>query len=483
MQATRNSVLLRHKLHSRSQRDIGMWRLWRFLNACAVGAGDIAALVVAVAVVASLGGQDLTAPHMLPWLILVGVVWLLGAAISHLLPDWGMAPPTQLERLSKLMVIVVVTALASMLLSDWSRPHVPMFMLLSFPLALVMIVATRAVLKSALIRLNVWGVPVAVYGGATTGSMVVQALRTNPGYGYRPVAIFDDDEGIHGLAIHDVPVIGSCAGSIDAPVAILAMPGLQRQQLVEMLDGPLAPYPKVVLIPDLFEIESMWSQTRDFGGVMGLEVSRNLLSAPAQWTKRGLDLLLIIGSAPLWIPLCALVAALIWLEDRTTPVFFQKRVGFQDQPFTAWKFRTMVPNAEAVLKQQLAADPALRAEWEKNYKLRHDPRITRVGRILRRTSLDELPQLINVVLGEMSLVGPRPLPQYHHEQLSSQTQLLRTRVKPGMTGLWQVSGRSEAGNLGMERWDPYYARNWSIWLDLYILIRTAQVVVKGSGAY
>uniref|UniRef100_UPI002869B855 sugar transferase n=1 Tax=Deinococcus sp. TaxID=47478 RepID=UPI002869B855 len=196
-----------------------------------------------------------------------------------------------------------------------------------------------------------------------------------------------------------------------------------------------------------------------------------------------LDILMVTLSAPLWLPVCLLLAGLIWLEDRTTPVFFQKRVGLLDVPFTAWKFRTMVPNAEAVLQQKLATDSALRAEWEANYKLRNDPRITRIGRLLRRTSLDELPQLINVLRGDMSLVGPRPLPQYHHEQLSPQAQKLRLLVSPGMTGLWQVSGRSESGNLGMERWDPYYVRNWSIWLDLYILIRTFSVVLKGSGAY
>ena len=178
-----------------------------------------------------------------------------------------------------------------------------------------------------------------------------------------------------------------------------------------------------------------------------------------------------------------LLGLLIWLEDRTSPVFFQKRVGFENLPFTAWKFRTMVPNAEAVLQQRLASDPQLRAEWERNYKLRHDPRVTRVGRLLRRSSLDELPQLINVLRGEMSLVGPRPLPSYHHDQLTSQTQRLRIMVRPGMTGLWQVSGRSDSGNDGMERWDPYYVRNWSIWLDGYILVQTLRVVFRGSGAY
>ena len=143
----------------------------------------------------------------------------------------------------------------------------------------------------------------------------------------------------------------------------------------------------------------------------------------------------------------------------------------------------MIPNAEAMLRKKLAEDADLRREWEANYKLKNDPRITRVGAILRKTSLDELPQLINVLRGEMSLVGPRPLPYYHHQELNQQTKSLRERVRPGLTGLWQVSGRSDAGTAGMQRWDTYYVRNWSVWLDIVILVRTIQTVIKGGGAY
>jgi lipopolysaccharide/colanic/teichoic acid biosynthesis glycosyltransferase len=143
----------------------------------------------------------------------------------------------------------------------------------------------------------------------------------------------------------------------------------------------------------------------------------------------------------------------------------------------------MVPNAERVLEESLKKDESLRAEWEKNFKLKKDPRITRVGRFLRKTSLDEIPQLVNVLDGTMSLVGPRPLPEYHFTELSPQVRSLRNKVRPGITGLWQVSGRSDSGNEGMEKWDPYYVRNWSIWLDVVILFRTFKAVFFASGAY
>jgi lipopolysaccharide/colanic/teichoic acid biosynthesis glycosyltransferase len=143
----------------------------------------------------------------------------------------------------------------------------------------------------------------------------------------------------------------------------------------------------------------------------------------------------------------------------------------------------MVPNAERVLQKALKNNPALRTEWETHYKLKKDPRITKVGNFLRQTSLDEIPQLLNVLRGNMSLVGPRPLPAYHHEDLPEQVRSLREKVNPGITGLWQVSGRSEAGTAGMEKWDPYYVRNWSIWLDIVIIARTFKAVFRGEGAY
>ena len=128
-------------------------------------------------------------------------------------------------------------------------------------------------------------------------------------------------------------------------------------------------------------------------------------------------------------------------------------------------------------------NPELAEEWNRNFKLKKDPRVTRMGGFLRKTSLDELPQLFNVLKGEMSLVGPRPLPRYHQDKMPENIRALRERVRPGITGLWQVSGRSDAGPAGMERWDTYYVRNWSLWLDIVILVRTVRVVIGGHGAY
>ena len=180
-------------------------------------------------------------------------------------------------------------------------------------------------------------------------------------------------------------------------------------------------------------------------------------------------------------PVFALVALCIWIEDRG-PVFYrQERIGYRGRRFLFWKFRSMRNGGDAVLEAYLAADPEARAHWDAFQKLEHDPRVTRVGRFLRRSSIDELPQLLNVLVGDMSLVGPRPpIPNQLEDYGES---FVFSQARPGMTGLWQVSGRNEIDFGGRVDLDVFYVENWSFWLDVRILLRTASAVVRGSGAY
>ena len=199
--------------------------------------------------------------------------------------------------------------------------------------------------------------------------------------------------------------------------------------------------------------------------------------------KSVFDIAIVLIFMPFWLPICGIIYLAIWFEDRKNPLFLQDRIGKDGKVFKTFKFRTMVTNAEDVLRKVLAEDDELRQEWETFYKLRKDPRITKIGSFLRKTSLDELPQLLNVLRGEMSLVGPRPLTTYHLDALPEEVVSLRELVKPGITGMWQVSGRSDSGNEGMKQWDPYYVKNWSLALDFTILYRTVFVVLKREGAY
>lgn len=193
--------------------------------------------------------------------------------------------------------------------------------------------------------------------------------------------------------------------------------------------------------------------------------------------KRALDLIvagiLILLLSPLFVVLGLLVA----LEDGW-PVFYRRRVVGKDGEFHAYKFRSMRKNADAIL----AENPALKQEFERNFKLRHDPRVTKVGNALRKLSLDELPQLFNVLKGQMSLVGPRMISPAEVEKYGPHKQLLFT-VKPGLTGYWQVNGRQSVDYDERVRMDLHYINNWSLLMDLKILIKTPYAVLKREGAY
>ena len=205
---------------------------------------------------------------------------------------------------------------------------------------------------------------------------------------------------------------------------------------------------------------------------------------PASPYAAGKRILDVVGAIVLAAVFSPLILAIVLLMRRggDSIIYKHRRVGRHGRSFECLKFRTMVPNADQVLREILERDPKIKAEWVRDHKLRCDPRVTPLGRFLRRTSLDELPQLWNVMRGEMSLVGPRPVVR---EELLRYGRNVRTYLsaKPGITGLWQVKGRNDTDYRRRVVLDTYYVRNQNLLLDLYILLRTTRVVLGGSGAY
>lgn len=453
------------------------------LNATVLLTADIIGLVLVFELAAYTRQFFLGAPMSPVWIVWLAVCWAMGAFAWGLLPAWGLCPVESLRRQVCLTTIVFAGVAVALFLTKSSDENSRFTIFLAFLLAVPLIPFMRMLAKRALIRRKLWGIPVAIYGGGVVGRSIIRSLQEEPGQGYYPVCIFDDNPELMDRAIEGVPIRGKTDSIVqDVPVAILAITQIEGERIAELMEGSLANYLKVMIIPNLVFLPSLWVNSRDLSGTPGLELSNNLLDPGKRITKRVIEYSLTVCTLPLWGPLCALLGGLIWLGDREDPIFKQKRIGQGGRIFNTWKFRTMVPDAEAVLEKKLQEDPALREEWERGCKLSKDPRITGLGRLLRRSSLDEIPQLVNVLRGDMSLIGPRPLPNYHHEQLPPSVRKLRERVKPGMTGLWQVSGRSEVGSDGMARWDPYYVRNWSLWLDIVILVRTIRVVMGGRGA-
>jgi Undecaprenyl-phosphate galactose phosphotransferase WbaP len=332
-----------------------------------------------------------------------------------------------------------------------------------------------------------FGRSVVILGAGQHGENAIRALQRNPGLGLKPVAVLDD-RASHAASLRGVPVLGgvalapALATQAHIGYGILAMPGLSRVRLMEILNECGQAFDRVLVIPDLLGMSSLCVEATDLGGMLGLEVRHNLLYLPARIVKRGLDLVAIALLAPFLLPLFCVIGCLIKLTSRG-PIFYgHTRVGHDSEIFKAWKFRTMVQDADAVLRSHLTKNPELDEEWRLTQKLKDDPRVTRLGKLLRRASLDELPQLFNVFRGEMSLVGPRPIVTSEVEKYGESYGFYR-RVKPGITGLWQVSGRNNTTYLERVAFDQYYVLNWSVWLDLYLLARTVRTVLTADGAY
>ena len=207
-----------------------------------------------------------------------------------------------------------------------------------------------------------------------------------------------------------------------------------------------------------------------------------LFESGSQRMKRVVDVVFASLLALVALPFAVLIAAAIVLETRGPVFFLHTRIGKGGRRFRLWKFRTMAVNADAVLKKHLAENPGCVFEWHRKRKLKNDPRVTRVGRLLRRSSLDELPQLWNVLRGDMSMVGPRPIIEEETAKYGSVFPLY-LQVLPGLTGLWQVSGRNDTSYRKRTELDSWYIHHWTIRMDFVVLLKTVRAVVFGTGAY
>lgn len=416
------------------------------------------------------------------------LAYLAAYAMFGLYPGVGVSPVEELRQSCLATSAVSLAASAALVLTreaGFSRG----VLLTTWLFTLVSVPLYRAALKACLAAQSWWGAPVAVIGAGESGRSVIRSLRQQPGLGLKPAAVFDDDPE-RGPECEGVPLAGPLAEAPDwgrthhVSYALVAMPGLRRPELLRVLERCSTGFSHMIVLPDLFGMASLWVSARDLGGVLGLELRQNLLSPFNRRLKRAMDVVLALAAGALTLPL---IAAAAWWIRRASPgraLFVQERGGESGRTIRVYKLRTMRPDADSVLDRYLTENPAAQQEWNRHCKLRNDPRlIPGIGKLLRRTSLDELPQLWNVLKGEMSLVGPRPFPHYHLERFSPEFRALRARVRPGLTGLWQVSARSD-GDLALQQaLDTYYIRNWSLWLDLHILARTVRAVLFARGAY
>ena len=358
--------------------------------------------------------------------------------------------------------------------------------LIAWVLTVLLLVAVRIgarVVKALLRRRGIGVQRVLVVGGDHLGRTIMHIIATEPGISYQLIGF------VHNAPMADIGRF-KCLGNLDALVditrlhqideIIITLSGEDRDRIREITELCTQYGVSYKIVPDLFEMSLTMSRVdvEDLRGVPVIGMSRAAIAGWDQVLKRGMDVvigvLIIAALLPLWL----VIAVAIKLDSPGPVLFMQTRLGKGSRPFPAWKFRSM----------HAAAEEEVNALWEHNeasgplFKIRQDPRITRMGRWLRRTSLDELPQLMNVLRGEMSLVGPRPPLPAEVEQYQ-EWHRKRLKVAPGMTGLWQVSGRSELPFDEMVLLDVYYIENWSLGLDFQILLRTVPAVLTGRGAF
>jgi len=446
---------------------------------------------------------------------------------------YGLTPPSPSEEIRRCTLIISLVYLGSWLIAVsrngafHNMPHAAW--LVGWLASVVLVPIGRGLLRSEFSKRSWWGQPVVVFGAGKVGRAVVSTLQQRPQLGLKPVAILDDDPTKHGTVraawgeedlmvqsvrqgpessharsddfetpsqrsaleqfaeVEGVPVVGGLelapilAQRLGIRSAVIAMPKLDSATLLSVIERYAEGYSSVLVIPDLFNVAHFGTPTHSLGGVLGIEVRRQLLLAGPRLAKRLMDVVLTTIGGLFVLPIVLVISILIKL-DSSGPVFYrQKRLGQDGVRFVAFKFRTMYGDGEKRLLEVLANNPQMRAEYEEFHKLTVDPRVTRIGRMLRKYSLDELPQIWSVFVGDMSLVGPRPYLEREIPEMNGQEAVI-LRVKPGITGIWQVTERNASTFEQRVHLDVEYVRSWSPWLDLYVLARTLPVVLGGTGS-
>lgn len=362
--------------------------------------------------------------------------------------------------------------------------------LLAFIFATFLLPSFREFAKRCIQHKKYWGVPAVIYCTNSSAEFIVDRLLRNKYLGYKPAIIIDsalpkpdsDSTDVQSdLSYKDIPIFPECHQILkiikDKNIKTAIMSDYQGDYSLVMTS-----YRYTINVSKRQNSFTSNQHIKDIAGIIGFASTHNLTFKTNLVIKRIIDIFLIVLFSPILIPVFIILMLLTKLTSRG-PIFYgHKRVGKNGKEFKCWKFRSMCIDADKKLEEILANNPEMRAEWEKDRKFQNDPRVTKFGKFLRKTSLDELPQLLNILVGQMSFVGPRPVTAPELERYGEYKDYVLS-VTPGLSGMWQTSGRSDTEYEERIALDSYYIQNWSIWLDIWILIKTVYVVLKGRGAY
>jgi Undecaprenyl-phosphate galactose phosphotransferase WbaP len=414
-------------------------------------------------------------------------IFLLFFQIMRLYPGLSLAPAEELKGFTIGSLMAHGGIILSRYVEDKEFDAISSAFIISFIFSTFILMACRDFTHAFLWKTNLRGIPAVVYGGGSKSRLVIDRLLSSKKAGYIPVLILDDNPGCgeeyRGIPIiHDTMAGPQLVERYNIKMAIVAMPSLSQEVLTRMINFSVSAFRYNVLIPDFFSLNNIWMSVRDFDGILGFATTHRLKITWNRAIKRLVDLVFVSVGGIILLPFLLVIAALVKFSSPGPVLYGHKRLGQNGKPFKAYKFRSMVKDADKQLDELLASDPEAREEWEASHKLKNDPRVTKIGKFLRRTSFDEFPQLLNILKGEMSLVGPRPVVEAEMEKYGENYSRIFS-AKPGLTGLWQVSGRSDIDYAERVSYDTYYLQSWSVWLDLWILYRTPEAIFKGKGAY
>ncbi len=383
-------------------------------------------------------------------------------------------------------ILIMMIVFISRGYTQYSRPVIILAGLLSlfiFPLF-------RLVVKKILVKIGFWKRKIIILGTNKTARLVAQGIKMNPTLGYEILGFLTEHKITNGEKILDnIKVLGKVSqvqeiskksGVQDIAIALPDIAQNKLRELVEMCETGSG---TIRVVPKIGSLFAIGVEIESFGDVLSLSVARNLVKPWNLFSKRLLELICTLLLFVIFLPLLFIIGLAIKIDSPGSLIFVHERLGRKNRTFRFYKFRSMYVDGDLKLNQFLKENSLAKEEWKKYRKIKqNDPRVTRVGKFIRKYSLDELPQLINVIKGDMNLVGPRPYMPREKKDIGKSYPII-SRVRPGITGLWQVRGRNILPFEERLLLDEYYIRNWSLWLDIVILFKTLKVFFTREGAY
>ncbi|KHT36727.1 undecaprenyl-phosphate galactose phosphotransferase WbaP [Pectobacterium carotovorum] len=420
--------------------------------------------------------------HITLSFLCVGWFWIRLRHYTYRKPFWF-----ELKEIIRTLIIFAIFDLALVAFSKWQFSRY--VWCITWLLAITLVPVGRVIAKRILDKINLWKKHTIIIGAGKNARDAYAALQSEEVLGFSIGAFYSTTDVDNARYISGVPVISSeeelwlqgCPNDTQFIVALEfeehALRDYWLKNLAKHNCRSISVIPTLRGVP-LYGTDMSFIFSHE---VMILRVSNSLAKRTSRFIKRTFD---IFGALAIVTILSPILISLLYLvsKDGGSAIYGHERVGRNGKKFKCLKFRSMVINSQEVLNELLENSPEARAEWEKDFKLKNDPRITKVGQFIRKTSLDELPQLFNVLKGEMSLVGPRPIIEDELDKYAGDVDYY-LMAKPGMTGLWQVSGRNDVDYDTRVYFDSWYVKNWSLWNDIAILFKTVSVVLKRDGAY